>query len=220
MDKVIQALKTGLFRLVIWFLGLVGAMLAFGAFLGGDYVGMLGIGVVAAIVWGSVKFSAWQDRNAQAKALQRQAQFSQFLAQIDADYNTATAKDVLYSQPAALLEERVVDRQYVGASAGVRFRVMNGVSVGFGQQRGRMVSQTGITIVSSGTIALTKDRVIFSGNKKSVTIPFTKVLGVSAYANAFDISVDNANTRMFQVQGPVEKNAEFVEVLEHLMAKV
>lgn len=96
---------------------------------------------------------------------------------------------------AGLLEERVVKRGYQGGSAGVSIRVAKGVSFRVGQQKGRMVSETGIVEVDTGSFVVTSQRVMFVGGKKSFSYPFSQLIGYQVFTNGIDISSSKGVTR-------------------------
>jgi hypothetical protein len=95
------------------------------------------------------------------------------------------------SIPAQLLEERVINRQYVGGSQGVSIRLMKGVTYRIGQQRGHIQSQSGLIPISDGYFIITNKRLVFSGNKKSVVSLLDKLIDFQLYADALQFSVSN-----------------------------
>jgi hypothetical protein len=107
----------------------------------------------------------------------------------------------------SLLEERVINRQYVGGSHGVSFRLMRGVSYRVGQSRGHLVSQTGIVPISDGKFVVTNKRLIFSGDKKSVNAPLDKLLDVEFYKDGVRFALTNRQ-KPVMVQFYTEQSAE------------
>ena len=95
------------------------------------------------------------------------------------------------SLPAQLLEERVVSRNYQGGSRGVSVRVVKGVSFRVGQQKGQLVSQTGLITVSTGYFIVTDRRVVFSGDRKTVATPLEKLLDLHVFTDGLSYSVTN-----------------------------
>ena len=92
------------------------------------------------------------------------------------------------SLPADLIEERVVARNYSGRSHGVSIRLMKGVSYRVGQQRGQMVSQTGLVNISDGYFIITNMRLVFSGSRKSVATDLNKLLDLEVFADGLKIA--------------------------------
>ena len=93
------------------------------------------------------------------------------------------------SLPAILVEERVVSRNYQGGSRGVNLRLVKGVSFRLGQQAGQMVSQSGIVPISEGYFVITSKRLVFSGDRKSVTTPIDKLVDLHVFADGLNYSV-------------------------------
>lgn len=93
------------------------------------------------------------------------------------------------SLPAILVEERVVSRNYQGGSRGVNLRLVKGVSFRVGQQKGQMVSQSGIVPISEGYFVITNKRLVFSGDRKSVTTPIDKLVDLHVFSDGLNYSV-------------------------------
>lgn len=92
------------------------------------------------------------------------------------------------SLPATLYEERVLSRDYVGGSQGVNIRIMKGISYRVGQQRGQMVSRSGMVAISDGYFIVTNKRLVFSGSRKSVSTPFGKLLDIHVFNDGLNFS--------------------------------
>ncbi|SRR6266436_43369 len=103
-----------------------------------------------------------------------------------------------WSEPASLLEERVVSRHYEGRSQGVSIRVMKGVSYRVGASRGNLVADKQIMPVSTGSLVVTNKRVIFNGNAKSFALRLEKILNVQPFADGLQLSDDKGHTRLMK----------------------
>jgi hypothetical protein len=97
-------------------------------------------------------------------------------------------EECYFSIPATLYDERVVARNYTGGSQGLNIRIVKGVSYRVGQQKGQMVSQTGMVPISEGYFVITNKRLVFSGNRKSVVTPFDKLIDLHLYSNGLNYS--------------------------------
>jgi len=93
------------------------------------------------------------------------------------------------SIPAQLIEERVVSRNLSGGSQGVNLRIMKGVSYRVGQQKGQMVSQSGMVPVSDGYFVITNKRLVFTGDRKSVSTTIPKLLDLHIFSDGLNFSV-------------------------------
>ena len=95
------------------------------------------------------------------------------------------------SIPGSLIEERVVRSNYVGGSRGVSFKIAKGVRYRVGQNRGHIQSERGMVPVSEGYFIVTNQRIVFSGDKKSVETTFKKLIDLQVYSDAIQFAVSN-----------------------------
>ncbi len=101
-----------------------------------------------------------------------------------------------WSEPASILEERVVRRRYEGGSQGLSFRVMKGVSYRVGSHRGHIVTDTAVVPVSSGELIVTNKRVIFRGDAKSFNIRLDKLLELNFYSDGVRLTDEKGKPRV------------------------
>lgn len=101
-----------------------------------------------------------------------------------------------WSEPASILEERVVKRRYEGDSQGFSFRIARGVSYRVGSHRGHIVTDTAVMPVSSGELIVTNKRVIFRGNAKSFNIRLDKLLELNFYSDGVRLTDDKGKPRL------------------------
>jgi hypothetical protein len=108
-------------------------------------------------------------------------------------------------EPAALLKE-VIQREWRSGSRGMSFRVMKGVSYRVGSTRGQMV-EVGRTLepVDEGSLCVTSSRVVYTGLRKTIEMPYSKFLDINVYTDAVQIHVTNRqNPPTFRVaDGPM-----------------
>ncbi len=95
------------------------------------------------------------------------------------------------SIPGSLIEERVIKSNYVGGSRGVSFKIAKGVRYRVGQNRGHIQSERGMVPVSEGYFIVTNQRIVFSGDKKTVATPFNKLIDLQVYSDAIQFAVSN-----------------------------
>ncbi|WP_413942718.1 hypothetical protein [Bdellovibrio sp. HCB-162] len=84
-----------------------------------------------------------------------------------------------WSEPAELMEVRVIGRRYEGGSSGVSIRIMKGVSYRVGNHRGRMVTDKALLAVAQGQLIVTNKRLVFSGDAKSFDVKIEKILNIN-----------------------------------------
>lgn len=101
-----------------------------------------------------------------------------------------------WSEPASILEERVVNRRYEGGSQGFSFRIAKGVSYRVGSHRGHLVSDTAVIPVSSGELIITNKRVIFRGDAKSFNLRLDKLLELNFYGDGVRLTDDKGKPRV------------------------
>ncbi len=108
------------------------------------------------------------------------------------------AEVAYWMESASILEEKVINRQFVGGSRGVSFRIMKGVSYRVGAYRGHVESQTGIVAVSTGEFIVTSKRAIFRGDRKGFNIRLDKLLNVEMASNGVTITDASSKPRVVQ----------------------
>jgi hypothetical protein len=113
-----------------------------------------------------------------------------------------------WRETASLLEERVVDRRYVGASHGVSLRIAKGVTYRIGAQRGHLVTEKAIVPVSTGDFVISNMRVIFLGYKKSFNVYLTKIMDIHMFADGVQLTEESGKQRV--VRFVDQSNADVV----------
>jgi len=125
-----------------------------------------------------------------------------------------------WSETGAILEERVVNRQYVGGSSGVSVRIMKGVYLRGGGFRGHIESQKGIVPVSSGSLVLTNHRLIFHGDNKSMDTQWEKLLDVEFFKDGVRFSISH-RSKPITIQFSYPENTEIVqEIVSHIVSQL
>lgn len=107
-------------------------------------------------------------------------------------------EEAYWVEPASILEERVINRQFVAGSRGVSFRIMKGVSYRVGAYRGHVESETGVVAVSTGELVITSKRAIFRGDKKGFNLRLDKLLNVEMASNGVTITDGTSKPRVVQ----------------------
>jgi hypothetical protein len=116
------------------------------------------------------------------------------------------------SIPAKMLEERVIKSGYAGRSHGISLPIVKGVRYRIGSSRGNFVSEKGIVPVSFGTLNITDQRIVFSGDGKSHSAPYSKLIDVQTYADAIQYSV-MARQKPIIIGFDVPENAELAALI-------
>ena len=125
---------------------------------------------------------------------------------------------LLFSVNVDMMDERVIDRQYVGGSHGFSFRIAKGISYRVGSHAGHVVSRRGMVSVSDGTLYLTDQRVIFDGSK-SFSYPLGKVFHVEALSDGLAFSVQGREkSRIFRISSTNIRNVMYIMMRNALRA--
>jgi len=103
-----------------------------------------------------------------------------------------------WSEPASLLEERVVDRRYEGGSHGVSIRIVKGIYYRVGSQRGHLVTDKAVVPISWGDLIITNKRIIFRGDSKSFNVRLDKLLETHLFSDGLRITDDKGKTRIIR----------------------
>jgi hypothetical protein len=100
--------------------------------------------------------------------------------------------EIVHFETAAALMKEVAVREWRGGSSGVSFRVAKGVRYHVGSTRGHMVTVgTQLQMADSGVLAVTSKRVAYLGSRKTVDMPFAKIMGLELYTDAVQFSLSN-----------------------------
>lgn len=92
---------------------------------------------------------------------------------------TKLHETVHYSLQSALLEERVVSREYRGLSNGVGLRVSENLGVTLGGHGGELVDQTGVVAADTGELLISNQRAVFLGEMQSFEVNYRDLLSWS-----------------------------------------
>jgi hypothetical protein len=84
---------------------------------------------------------------------------------------------------------------YEGRSQGVSLRVAKGVYYRMGAFKGAPVKNEKTVEVDSGVVALTQHAVYFGGRKKTVRIPYAKLVSVEPFSDGIGLQKDGASAR-------------------------
>ena len=105
----------------------------------------------------------------------------------------------------ALMTE-VVDRVRRGSYSGFSFQVANGVRFSTGRfQSQSVVLGSHLEVADQGTLYLTSLRVVFAGGRKTLELPYSKLLSVNVFTNGIRLQMSNRQSApLFRVgDGPL-----------------
>jgi hypothetical protein len=109
--------------------------------------------------------------------------------------------EVVYIEMPVELMKEVTKREYVGAYGGLSFRIAKGVRFHTGGVRGHSeVVGTELQVADAGLLAITSQRLAFMGARKTMEMPYTKLLGLNVFSDAIRFHLSNRqNAPLFKV---------------------
>jgi hypothetical protein len=85
--------------------------------------------------------------------------------------------------------------EHVGRSSGISIRVAKGVYYRVGAFRGHPVSSTERVHIDTGMMAVTNKHLYFGGGRKSLRVPYAKIVSFIPYSDGVGIIRDAANAK-------------------------
>ena len=86
-------------------------------------------------------------------------------------------------------------REYVGQHSGVSLRVVKGVYYRIGGFRGHPIERTERTHIDTGVFVVTTKHLYFAGNKKSLRIPYQKIISLIPFSDGIGVHRDAATAK-------------------------
>lgn len=86
-------------------------------------------------------------------------------------------------------------RQFVGRSQGASIRIMKGVYYRVGAFKGQAVEYTERVHIDAGWVVITNKNIYFAGPRKSVRLPYTKIVSFEPFSNGIGVMRDTATAK-------------------------
>jgi len=86
-------------------------------------------------------------------------------------------------------------RQFVGGSQGVSVRVMKGVYYKVGAFKGKTVAHTERVHIDTGWVVVTNKNIYFAGPRKSVRLPYAKIVSFEPFSDGIGVMRDIATAK-------------------------
>nr|CBX28878.1 hypothetical protein N47_B20240 [uncultured Desulfobacterium sp.] len=86
-------------------------------------------------------------------------------------------------------------RQFVGGSQGVSIRVMKGVYYRVGAFKGQAVEHTERIHIDTGWVVVTNKNIYFAGPRKSVRLPYKKIVSFEPFSDGVGVMRDAATAK-------------------------
>lgn len=109
--------------------------------------------------------------------------------------NFQKGEQIVWAFPESKYLEDKTRRQYVGGSQGVSFRVMKGVYYRVGAFKAQAVENTERVHIDTGWVVVTNKNIYFAGPRKSVRLPFAKIVSVEPFRDGIGIMRDAATAK-------------------------
>ncbi len=110
--------------------------------------------------------------------------------------------EVVHAETEAALMKEVTLREYRGGYSGFSFRIAKGVRYHVGGARGRSVV-TGTKLVADdvGLLSVTSRRSVFVGAKRTVDLPYPKLVNLGVFTDGIQFHMENRSTApLFKVE--------------------
>jgi len=120
------------------------------------------------------------------------------LPEIQADMFLKKKEVAHYQAECELLEERT-KREYVGGYSGLSIRVAKGVSWRVGGFKGKPIEKTEMSKVDQGSLVVTNKRLVFSGDRKSFSVPYSKLIDIDLFKDAVKLNREGKIRREYFV---------------------
>lgn len=109
--------------------------------------------------------------------------------------NLQKGEQIVWAFPGSRYLEDKTRREFVGGSQGVSVRVMKGVYYRAGAFRGHSVEHTERVHIDTGFVAVTNKNIYFVGPRKSVRLPFTKIISFEPFSDGVGVMRDTATAK-------------------------
>ncbi len=111
-------------------------------------------------------------------------------------------------------ELRTVRRNIGYSGLSTSFRVAKGVYLTSGSYTARTITSDQMTQLDTGSVYLTNKRLIFSGNRRNITVRLDKVLYITPYKDGVEIEKDSGKTPFLKFTEEIDS---FCIIIERLL---
>jgi hypothetical protein len=116
-----------------------------------------------------------------------------------------------------LFEEKVSRKSTRGEGIGLSIRLIKGVSLHPNLFQSHPVIEKEMTKVDTGKLVITNRRIVFMGTAKDLTADYKKILGVTPFAEGFQIEREGRKSQEFlKMSDPVTPLVYITYIINHL----
>jgi hypothetical protein len=117
----------------------------------------------------------------------------------------------------ALFEEKVSRKSTRGEGVGLSIRLIKGVSLHPALFQSHPVIEKEMTKVDDGKLVITNKRIVFMGTSKDLTADYKKILGVTPFAEGFQIEREGRKTQeLLKMPDPITPLVYITYIINHL----
>ncbi|GMW03993.1 MAG: hypothetical protein AMXMBFR84_51270 [Candidatus Hydrogenedentota bacterium] len=109
--------------------------------------------------------------------------------------NLQKGEQIIWAFSGSKYLEDKTRRQFVGGSQGVSIRVMKGVYYRVGAFKGQAVEHTERVHIDTGWVVVTNKNIYFAGPRKSVRLPYAKIVSFEPFSDGIGIMRDTATAK-------------------------
>lgn len=109
--------------------------------------------------------------------------------------NLQKGEQIIWAFPGSKYLEDKTRRQFVGGSQGVSVRVMKGVYYRVGAFKGQSIEHTERTHIDTGWVVITNKNIYFAGPRKSVRLPYAKIVSFEPFSDGIGVMRDAATAK-------------------------
>jgi hypothetical protein len=111
-------------------------------------------------------------------------------------FNLQKTEQIVWAFPQSDYLEDKTRREYVGGSHGISIRISRGVYYRVGAFKGRPVERTERRYVDTGMALVTNKHIYFGGSRKSLRVPYSKVISFQPFSDGIGVVRDSANAKL------------------------
>jgi hypothetical protein len=118
---------------------------------------------------------------------------SGYLPEVASPHLMAKAGEIVHTEVAATLMKEVAIREYQGGYQGFSFPIgKTGVRYKVGGSRGHSVQVgTKLDVADSGILAVTNKRAVYMGSRRTVDMPYSKLVNLTVYSDGVQFHLSN-----------------------------
>lgn len=107
----------------------------------------------------------------------------------------------LWTYDGVTMFQEKINREYVGGSRGMSYRICKGLTYRTGSFKGHPVERSHMETIGHGQLVITNKNLFFHCSTSSVKIPYSKLVGVTPYSDGLEVHKEEAKPKRTVFQG-------------------